>query len=167
MILWNLNNIILVQLYFKKLFKRFINTMRDPFNLERFKIAQDVIYHRVVAELADGQKRSHWMWYIFPQYDGLGFSSMAKEYAIKSLDEAKAYIADALLGGRLNECSRLVLSATDRSAQQIFGFPDVIKLRSSMTLFAAVSESNSIFQQVIDAFYQGEADPQTLRLIGE
>ena len=141
--------------------------MKDPFDLERFKTAQDVIYHRVVAELSDGQKRSHWMWYIFPQYDGLGFSLMAKEYAIKSLDEAKAYLADSLLNGRLRECSHLVMLASEKSAQQIFGFPDVMKLRSSMTLFAAVSEPNSIFQQVIDTFYQGEADPQTLRLIGE
>lgn len=136
--------------------------MSDPFDLERFKIAQDVVYHRVVAELSDGRKRSHWMWYIFPQIKGLGFSYTAKEYAIKSLKEAQAYLDDTLLNGRLNECCGLLLSIENRSAREILGSPDDLKLRSCMTLFATVSENNSVFHQVLVKYYKGELDPLTL-----
>lgn len=136
--------------------------MSDPFNLERFKVAQDVVYHRVVAELSDGRKRSHWMWYIFPQINGLGFSFTAKEYAIQSLQEAQAYLDDTLLNGRLTECSELLLKIENRTALEILGSPDDLKLRSCMTLFAQITDQSSVFRQVLDKYFQGEMDPLTL-----
>ena len=138
----------------------------DPYNLKRFLDAQATIYDRVLAELTDGQKRSHWMWYIFPQYKALGFSSMSKKYAIKSLDEARAYLNHPILGDRLLECTRTVLGITGRSVHEIFGSPDDLKLRSCATLFSVVSPADSLFVQLLERFYNGQRDAKTLQLLG-
>lgn len=140
-------------------------TMSDPHNLERFKSAQDAVYHCVISELSEGKKRSHWMWFVFPQIDGLGSSPTAKEYAIKCREEALAYLEDPLLGDRLRECSQLALNIEGKTATEILGSPDDLKLRSSMTLFAEVAGENPVFQQVLDKYYDGEADPLTLSLL--
>ncbi|MDT8389276.1 MAG: DUF1810 domain-containing protein [Lentisphaeria bacterium] len=134
-------------------------------NLERFVEAQDAVYAAVVAELRAGDKRGHWMWFIFPQIAGLGHSPTARYYAIASLDEARAYLDHPVLGPRLLECANILLGADGRSAERIFGFPDVLKLRSSMTLFAHVSPPGSVFSQVLDKFYDGKEDPLTLERI--
>jgi uncharacterized protein (DUF1810 family) len=114
----------------------------DRFNLRRFAVAQQAIYANVLAELKSGRKQTHWIWFIFPQVDGLGRSSTAKHYAIKSRDEAVAYLAKPLLGARLAECTKLVLDVPKKSAHEIFGSPDDVKFRSSMTLFDAVGGGN-------------------------
>jgi uncharacterized protein (DUF1810 family) len=137
----------------------------DPFNLNRFVEAQAGVYERALAEVKRGQKRSHWMWFIFPQIDGLGYSSTAKFYAIKSKDEAKAYLDHPLLGTRLIECSEALMKIQGISAAEIFGYPDDLKLRSSMTLFASVSEPNSVFSRVLEHYYEGQPDQQTLELL--
>lgn len=137
----------------------------NPFDLQRFVSAQAGCYDEVVAELAAGEKRSHWMWFIFPQLDGLGHSAMARRYAIKSRAEAQAYLQHPLLGSRLAECCRLLLDCDNPSISAIMGYPDDLKLKSSMTLFAAVSPAGSVFQRVLDKYYGGEADTQTLRLL--
>ena len=138
----------------------------DPYNLQRFLEAQAMNYDDALAELKAGEKRSHWMWYIFPQYKGLGMSRMSQEYAIQSLDEARAYSKHPLLGDRLHECSETVLSIDDYSAYDILGSPDDMKLRSCATLFAVVSPCEPLFMQILDRFYQGEKDRQTLDLLG-
>ena len=138
----------------------------DPYNLQRFLEAQAMNYDDALAELKAGEKRSHWMWYIFPQYKGLGMSRMSQEYAIRSLDEARAYLEHPILGDRLLECSETVLSIDDYSAYDILGSPDDMKLRSCATLFAVVSPPDSLFMQILDRFYQGEKDRQTLDLLG-
>lgn len=137
----------------------------DPFSLERFASAQEGLYESVCRELKQGRKRSHWMWFIFPQLDGLGRSSTAKHYAIKSLDEAEAYLAHPVLGSRLLECCQLILGVEGKSATDIFGFPDDVKLRSSMTLFAETSDSPSEFQAVIDKYFGGHPDERTIALL--
>ena len=137
----------------------------DRFDLDRFVRAQEEVYSRALAEITLGRKRSHWMWFIFPQLDGLGYSSTAKFYAIKSKDEAKAYLHHPLLGKHLNECAEALLKIKGKSAAEIFGYPDDLKLRSSMTLFASVSEAGSIFSRVLDQFYGGQSDVQTLELL--
>ncbi len=137
----------------------------DRFGLNRFVQAQEEIYSRALTEIRLGRKRSHWMWFIFPQIDGLGYSSTAKFYAIKSEDEAKAYLNHPLLGKRLIECAEALLNVTGRSAAEIFGYPDELKLRSSMTLFASVSEPGSVFSRVLDQYYGSQPDPQTLALL--
>ncbi|MFP4008943.1 MAG: DUF1810 domain-containing protein [Spirulinaceae cyanobacterium] len=138
----------------------------DPYNLRRFLEAQAVNYDDALAELKAGEKRSHWMWYIFPQYKGLGMSRMSQKYAIRSLDEARAYLEHPILGDRLLECSETVLSIDDCSAYDIFGSPDDLKLHSCATLFAVVSPPDSLFMQILDRFYNGEKDRQTLDLLG-
>ena len=138
----------------------------DPFDLERFVTAQEEDYARALAELRAGEKRSHWMWYVFPQIDGLGSSYMAQQYAIKSLDEAKAYLAHPVLGPRLRECANALLAVQGRSAREIMGSPDDLKLRSSATLFARAS-AEPLFQQLLDKYFDGEPDSRTLELIGE
>jgi uncharacterized protein (DUF1810 family) len=138
---------------------------QDPFGLERFVEAQAEVYDRALAEIKRGDKRSHWMWFIFPQIDGLGHSSTAQFFAIKSVDEAKAYLAHAVLGPRLIECSTVLLQLKGLSASDIFGFPDDLKLRSSMTLFASVSEPDSVFSRVLQHYYQGQPDEKTLELL--
>ncbi|MGC9396787.1 MAG: DUF1810 domain-containing protein [Anaerolineae bacterium] len=137
----------------------------DPFDLSRFLKAQEPVYARVLSELRSGQKRSHWMWYIFPQIDGLGFSATTKYYAIKSLTEAQHYLDHPVLGARLLECAEAVLAVEGRSISEIFGYPDHLKLKSSMTLFACVPDSPSVFDQVLDKYFHGERDAKTLALL--
>ena len=139
----------------------------DPHNLNRFVLAQEVNYRQALSELEKGQKLSHWMWYIFPQYAGLGFSSMSVRYAIKSAEEARAYLRHPILGPRLTECAEAVLNVSGRSATQILGSPDDLKLRSCATLFASASPSGSVFQMLLDKYFSGESDPKTLRLLGQ
>ena len=137
----------------------------DPFELERFVEAQQLTYARALAEIRAGRKESHWMWFVFPQFDGLGFSAMAEQYAIKSLDEARAYLAHPTLGPRLAECVEAALSVEGRSAREIFGTPDDLKLRSCATLFAEVSAAGSGFELLLGKYYGGERDEKTLRLL--
>ncbi|OBJ02620.1 calpastatin [Mycobacterium sp. 1482292.6] len=139
----------------------------DPFDLNRFVDAQEPVYRDVIAELRAGRKRSHWMWFVFPQLRGLGGSAMAARFGIASLDEADAYLRRELLGPRLRECSRLVAAVQGRSIGQILGSPDDLKLRSSMTLFAHATEDNADFVAVLDKYYDGRQDRLTLeRLTG-
>src|SRR5258707_2252764 len=137
----------------------------DPFNLQRFVDAQDRAYDIVLAELRAGAKRSHWIWFVFPQLRGLGHSATAVRYGILSLDEARAYLANPVLGPRLRECARLVTRIDGRSADDIFGWPDNLKVRSSMTLFARATDDNADFRGVLDKFYNGEEDPATVELL--
>lgn len=137
----------------------------DPFDLRRFIDAQEPDYARALAELRAGHKRTHWMWYIFPQYDGLGRSSMSRMYSIKSTAEAKAYLDDPILGPRLIECAEAMLAVPRRSAHDILGSPDDTKLHSSATLFAFVSAPGSVFERVLARFFGGAQDPATLGLI--
>ena len=139
----------------------------DPYDLERFVRAQQHDYARAVAELKGGRKRSHWMWYIFPQFRGLGFSSMSQRYAIGSIDEAKAFLRHPVLGPRLTECANALLAIADRSATDILGSPDDLKLRSSATLFAHVSPPASEFERLLQLYWQGEPDQSTLELLRE
>jgi uncharacterized protein (DUF1810 family) len=142
------------------------NTADDPHDLNRFVSAQASDYQRALAELRNGRKRSHWIWYIFPQIDGLGFSSTAKHYSIKSLDEAKAYFAHPVLGPRLVECAEALLKIENRTAHQILGSPDDLKVRSCATLFAAVSPAGSVFERVLEKYYDRERDAKTLGILG-
>src|SRR5215468_6851815 len=120
----------------------------DPYNLSRFVQAQEGVYQQALSEISSGRKQSHWMWYIFPQFDGLGFSSTSRRYAIKSPEEARAYLAHPVLGPRLVECAEAVLQVDGRSAHEIFGSPDDLKLRSSASLFASVSPPGSVFERM-------------------
>jgi uncharacterized protein (DUF1810 family) len=138
---------------------------QDPFNLRRFISAQASHYPSVVDELRSGRKRTHWMWYIFPQIDGLGFSPTAKHYAIKSTAEAQQYLEHPVLGARLRECAKILLELESRSAHDIFGSPDDLKLKSSMTLFARVQHQEPIFTQVLEKYYQGQLDNRTIELL--
>jgi uncharacterized protein (DUF1810 family) len=138
----------------------------DPHDLDRFVRAQEGDYARALAEIRAGRKRSHWMWYIFPQYDGLGFSSMAQRYAIKSVAEAEAYLRHPVLGPRLVECVEAVVGVEGKSASAIFGSPDDLKLRSSATLFARVSPPGSVFDRLLRKYFPDGPDARTLRLLG-
>jgi len=139
----------------------------DPFDLNRFISAQEGIYDRALAELRDGLKRSHWMWYIFPQVEGLGHSPTTRRYSIKSLEEARHYLAHPVLGQRLKESAEAVLAVQGRSAADIFGHPDDWKLQSSMTLFELVSGPESVFGRILDKYYQGKRDTRTLQIVGK
>jgi len=138
--------------------------MPDPFNLARFIDAQSSEYEQVLRELRAGRKQSHWIWFVFPQLKGLGRSSMAEYYGIGSLEEAKAYLAHSVLGTRLRECTELVNRVDGRTIDEIFGFPDNLKFRSSMTLFARASDENRIFQDALSKYFGGEPDGRTLEL---
>jgi len=140
-------------------------TTSDPCDLKRFIDAQEGVYESALAELRNGQKRSHWMWFIFPQIDGLGMSETSKFFSIKSIEEARQYLAHPVLGSHLKECSRAVLGVEGRSALQIFGSPDDLKLNSSMTLFTSINSGDSIFQQVLDKYYHGKKDSRTLEIL--
>jgi uncharacterized protein (DUF1810 family) len=144
---------------------RTVIAMDDPFKLRRFVEAQDLVYRSVIAELRAAVKQSHWMWFVFPQIAGLGHSAMADKYAIGSLDEAKAYLAHPLLGARLKECTELVVAVTGKTARQIFGSPDDLKFRSSMTLFAHTAPDEPLFREAIEKFYSGEEDRLTVELL--
>ena len=132
-------------------------------DLTRFKEAQDRDYEAALAEIKGGRKRSHWMWYIFPQIAGLGSTDISKHYAIKNLQEATDYLMDQELGYRLTEICKALLALDTDDAHYIFGSPDDLKLRSSMTLFDAVPATFPVFAQVLDKFYNGERDQQTLQ----
>lgn len=138
----------------------------DPYDLRRFVRAQEVDYQRALLEIKSGRKRSHWMWYIFPQFDGLAFSSTSKRYAIKSLAEATAYLDHPVLGPRLLECAEAVVGVAGRSAAEIFGSPDDLKLRSCATLFACVLPPGSVFDRLLAKYYRGERDGKTIQLLG-
>lgn len=141
-------------------------TKDDPHNLARFITAQEPVYPTALAELKSGQKRTHWMWFIFPQVTGLGFSPTSQYYAIHSLEEAQQYLAHPILGARLRECAEALLAVEGHSASQIFGYPDDLKLKSSMTLFARVDDDpNSVFSRVLDKYYHGEQDSKTLNIL--
>lgn len=138
----------------------------DPYNLNRFIAAQNPVFMQVCAELAGGEKHSHWMWFVFPQLRGLGSSPMATRYAIGSLDEARAYLAHPILGARLRRCTELVNRLEGRSVQQIFGHPDDLKFRSSMTLFArAATGAGAPFKEALARYFAGEEDPLTRELL--
>jgi uncharacterized protein (DUF1810 family) len=134
----------------------------ESFDLQRFVDAQAPVYRSVVDELRGGRKRSHWMWFVFPQLSGLGGSSMAVRYGIGSLQEARAYLRHELLGPRLHECTQLVNQVQGRSIAEIFGSPDDLKLCSSMTLFAVASDDNQDFVDLLAKYYRGLQDPLTL-----
>jgi uncharacterized protein (DUF1810 family) len=136
--------------------------MSDPYDLQRFVDAQNPVYDKVRAELREGRKTSHWMWFIFPQIAGLGSSPLARRFAISSLSEAAAFLEHPILGPRLAECTRLVNLVEGRSIGQIFGHPDDLKFRSSMTLFAHASADNQVFVEALQKYFQGEFDPATL-----
>jgi uncharacterized protein (DUF1810 family) len=138
--------------------------MSDPHDLQRFMDAQHNVYANVIAELKAGRKRSHWMWFIFPQIAGLGFSAMSQRFAITSREEAIAYLRHDVLGPRLRECTRLVLDVNGKSIHSILGSPDDMKFRSSMTLFGAVSE-DPLFSQAIAKYYPDGADQATLAIL--
>ena len=138
--------------------------MVDTYDLQRFVDAQNPVYERVLAELRSGEKRSHWMWFVFPQLKGLGFSSMAERYGIASLAEARAYLKHETLGPRLRECTQLVMNVEGRHIRRIFDDPDDLKFRSSMTLFGKASEEK-IFELALDKYYSGKPDESTLELL--
>ncbi len=134
----------------------------DPFDLQRFVNAQNPVYEDVCAELRNGRKRGHWMWFIFPQLRGLGSSTMATAFGISSRQEAAAYLDHPVLGPRLRECTRLANLVEERTINQIFGYPDDMKFRSSMTLFAGVAPDKQIFKDALDKYFGGEPDQLTL-----
>jgi uncharacterized protein (DUF1810 family) len=135
----------------------------DPYDLERFVAAQDAggTYDRAAAELRAGRKASHWMWFVFPQIAGLGYSTASRTYAISSLDEARAYLAHPVLGPRLIECAAILARVPGRTAEQIFGEVDALKLCSSMTLFLRAAPGEPVFRQVLDQYFGGVPDPAT------
>jgi uncharacterized protein (DUF1810 family) len=138
----------------------------DPFDLNRFLQAQEGVYEHALAELRAGRKTSHWMWFVFPQIDGLGRSSTARHYAIKSLAEAGAYLGQPLLGARLAECTRTMLGHQNITAQEILGYPDDLKFRSSMTLFEHAARDKELFARAIEKYFAGRRDAMTLMILG-
>jgi uncharacterized protein (DUF1810 family) len=138
----------------------------DPYDLNRFVRAQEDDYQHALSEITSGRKRTHWMWYIFPQFDGLAFSSTSKHYAIKSVDEARAYLEHPVLGPRLVNCAEAVVRLEGRTAAEVFGSPDDLKLKSCATLFAHVSPHGSVFDRLLDKYFRGERDARTLELLG-
>ncbi len=138
----------------------------DPFDLQRFIDAQEHVYAQAISEIRAGEKVSHWMWFIFPQLDGLGYSSMAKRYAIRNEEEARAYLEHPVLGPRLRECAQAAIDVPSRTAFEIFDSPDDVKLKSSATLFAAVSPAGSVFAKLLERFFDGERDERTVNLLG-
>jgi uncharacterized protein (DUF1810 family) len=139
--------------------------MSDPYNLRRFLEAQQPVYETVRRELKQGRKRSHWMWFVFPQIEGLGQSDMARKYAITSREEGKAYLNHPVLGQRLRECAALVALLNGRSIEDIFGYPDNLKFRSSMTLFAESAPDDRIFRECLEKYFGGKPDVKTLALL--
>jgi uncharacterized protein (DUF1810 family) len=138
----------------------------DPHDLSRFVQAQEGVYERALSEIRSGRKRSHWIWYIFPQFDGLGSSSTSRRYSIKSIAEAEAYLSHPVLGPRLLECAEAALRVDGRTAFEIFGSPDDLKLRSCATLFAVVSPAGSVFDRLLEKYFPGGRDGKTLQLLG-
>ena len=140
--------------------------MDDPYDLARFVRAQERDYGQALSEIRRGQKQSHWMWYVFPQFHGLGFSPTSRRYAIKSVAEDEAYLRHPILGPRLVEIAEVAAGIEGRSAFQVFGSPDDMKLRSCATLFATVSPAGSVFERLLARYFDGEPDSETLRLLG-
>jgi len=138
----------------------------DPYDLTRFVLGQELNYEDALSEIRNGRKRSHWMWYIFPQYQGLGSSPTSRRYAIKSMTEASAYLQHPILGPRLLECAEAALGVTGRSAHELFGSPDDMKLQSCATLFASVSPPGSVFERLLQKYFDGTGDEKTLSLLG-
>ncbi|WP_433736158.1 DUF1810 domain-containing protein [Pseudomonas putida] len=138
---------------------------KDAFNLQRFIQAQNPVFDRVQAELTAGHKRSHWMWFVFPQFAGLGGSEMSRRYAIRSREEAQAYLDHPVLGARLRTCTHEVLNIQQRSVAAIFGHPDDLKFHSSMTLFSQVAPQDSLFHQALNQYFHGILDDWTLSLL--
>jgi uncharacterized protein (DUF1810 family) len=136
--------------------------VNDPYDLQRFVDAQERLYEQVCGELRNGQKKGHWIWFIFPQLRGLGHSQMATTFGISSRQEAEAYLRHPVLGQRLRECTRLVNLVEGRSINQIFGYPDDLKFRSSMSLFASVTPDNQVFKDALQKYFGGELDRLTL-----
>ncbi len=147
-------------------YPRLIPSMPLPPVLDRFLQAQEPVWPRVLAELRAGRKRTHWMWFVFPQIKGLGLSDMAQRYAIQSRAEAQAYLAHPVLSARLRECCQLLLALQSSLALDVLGTPDDLKLRSSMTLFAEVSGPGSVFDAVLQKYFGGQKDPRTIELLG-
>jgi uncharacterized protein (DUF1810 family) len=137
----------------------------DPYDLERFVQAQEHRYAQAMSEIRSGRKRSHWMWYIFPQFVGLGSSAMSRRYAINSVGEAEAYLRHPVLGPRLLESCEAALDVEGRSALEVFGSPDDMKLQSCATLFACISPAGSAFERLLERYFGGERDANTLRLL--
>ena len=135
------------------------------FDLERFVSAQEGVYADTLAELRSGRKRTHWMWFIFPQIDGLAMSAISKRYAIRSLAEARAYLDHPILGPRIIECCETLLALEGRSAAEIFGSPDDLKLRSSMTLFSIADPALEVFHSVLDKYFNGMPDERTIQIV--
>lgn len=140
--------------------------MQKDYNLERFLDAQKNDYATALSEIKNGKKESHWMWYIFPQAMGLGYTSTSIHYSIKDLDEAKAYLDHPVLGKRLIEITNTALKLETNDARQVFGSPDNLKLKSSMTLFSLVPDADKVFEKVLDKFFDGKKDEKTLQLLG-
>ena len=138
--------------------------MPDPHDLSRFVQAQEGVYEQALSEIASGSKRTHWMWFVFPQIDGLARSPTSQRFSIKGVDEARAYLDHPVLGPRLLECAEAVVAVNGRSAREIFGSPDDLKLRSSATLFASVFPPGSVFDRLIAKYYGGTRDAKTLQL---
>jgi uncharacterized protein (DUF1810 family) len=134
----------------------------DPYRLQRFVDAQHSCFAQVHSELAAGKKRTHWMWFVFPQIQGLGSSSMAQRFSISGLEEAKAYLAHPVLGSRLRECTALVNALADRTVDDIFGYPDDLKFHSSVTLFARAANGPSVFAEALTKYFNGAPDQATL-----
>ena len=141
--------------------------MSDAYNLQRFLDAQEPTYNTVLSELRAARKSSHWIWFIFPQIAGLGHSAMAQQFAITSLDEAKAYLQHPVLGQRLRECTQLVLNVNDRSADEIFPYPDNLKFRSCMTLFLTATTDNTLFKNALLKYFDGQPDQLTLDILAQ
>jgi uncharacterized protein (DUF1810 family) len=138
----------------------------DGFDLQRFTQAQAGVFAQALAELRQGRKQTHWMWFVFPQIAGLGSSPMAERYAIRSLEEARAYVAHPVLGARLRACVEALLAVPGRSAHEILGPPDDLKLRSSLTLFGQAEPEATLFRTALDRFFDGKPDPRTLAALG-
>lgn len=137
----------------------------DPYDLQRFVDAQDLVFAQVSAELRAGRKEGHWMWFIFPQLKGLGHSELARRYGIASRKEAEAYLKHAILGARLTDCSGLVNAVEGRSIDEILGYPDSLKFRSCMTLFALVAPENDFFRRALEKYFDGQMDERTVGLL--
>ncbi len=138
---------------------------KEPLTLQRFVSAQRPIYQQVLEELNDGAKRTHWMWYIFPQIKGLGVNEMARYYSLENLQEARMYLAHPVLGSRLRECCEIVLNIRNKTAAQIFGHPDDLKFRSCLTLFNLAAPDEVLFKKLIDKYYKGFLDPKSIEIL--
>jgi len=144
---------------------KIVKSGQDSKNLDRFIDAQNIVYSEVIKELKSGCKKSHWMWFVFPQIKGLGSSATARKFAIESVAVARAYLENPILGSRLIDCSLLVLAVKEKKIEEVFGYPDYLKFHSSMTLFSFVSKENSVFKDALDIFFNGQADQLTLDII--